>query len=58
VSYNATDDAVSLTFAGKPTFTSGGKLILAASGITDTSGDTLVGTSAFTIKPKAKAISG
>ena len=58
VSYNATDDAVSLTLAGKPTFTSGGKLILTASGITDKSGDTLVGNTVFTIKPKAKGISG
>jgi RHS repeat-associated protein len=58
VSYNATDDAVSLTLAGKPTFTSGGKLLLTASGITDKFGDTLVGNSVFTVKPKAKGISG
>ncbi len=58
VSYSARDDAVSLTLAGKPTFTSGGQLILTASGITDPSGDTLVGNTVFTILPKAKGISG
>ena len=58
VSYNATDDAVSLTLEGKPAFTSGGQLILIASGITDTSGDALVGNTVFTIKPKAKGIAG
>jgi fibronectin-binding autotransporter adhesin len=58
VSYSAGDDSVSLTLAGNPTFTSGGKLILTAPGITDTSGDTLVGNRVFTILPKAKGISG
>ncbi len=58
VSYNAADDAVSLTLAGKPTFTGGGQLFLKSSGITDPSGDTLVGNTVFTISPKAKAISG
>ena len=58
MSYSAADDTVSLTLAGKPTFTSGGQLILTASGITDPSGDTLVGNTVFTILPKAKGISG
>jgi hypothetical protein len=58
VSYSASNDAVSLTLAGKPTFTSGGKLTLTASAITDPSGDTFVGNTVFTIKPKAKGISG
>lgn len=58
VTYNAADDAVSLTLAGKPTFTSGGQLILTASGITDTAGDALIGNTVFTILPNAKGISG
>ena len=58
VSYNSSDDTVSLTLAGKPTFTGGGTLSLTASGITDTSGDTLVGSTVFTISPKADGISG
>ena len=58
VSYSAADDAASLTLAGKPTFTSGGQLILNASGITDPSGDTLAGNTVFAISPKAKGISG
>ena len=58
VSYSDGDDSVSLTLAGKPTFTSGGQLILTASGITDPSGDTLAGNTVFTILPKAKGISG
>jgi len=58
VSYNAAQDAVSLTLAGKPKFNSGGQLILAASKITDSFGDSLVGNAVFTIKPKAKGISG
>jgi hypothetical protein len=43
---------------GKPTFTSGGELMLTALGITDPSGDNLVGNTVFTISPKAKGISG
>jgi len=58
VSYDAADDTVNLTLAGKPTFTSGGRLMLTASGITDPSGDTLAGNTVFTILPKAKGISG
>jgi hypothetical protein len=58
VSYTALNNAVSLTLIGKPTFTSGGELMLAASGITDPSGDHLVGNTVFTISPKAKGISG
>ena len=58
VSYSASNDAVSLTLVGKPKFTSGGKLTLTAAGITDPSGDALVGNTAFTILAKAKRISG
>ena len=58
VSYGAFNDTVSLTLAGKPTFTSGGQLILTAAGISDPSGATLVGNTVFTILPKAKGISG
>jgi hypothetical protein len=58
VSYSASDDIVNLTLVGKPTFTSGGKLMLVASGITDPSGDTLVGNTLFTIARGAKGISG
>ncbi len=57
VSYNSSDKAVSLILAGKPTFTSGGEVILVASGIKDPSGDTLAGNAVFTILPKAKGIS-
>ena len=58
VSYSPSDDTVSLTLAGKPTFTSGGELILTGSGITDPSGGTLIGNTVFTILPKAKGIAG
>ena len=58
VSYDGANDTVSVTLAGKPTFTSGGQLILMGSAITDPSGDTLVGNTVFTISPKAKGISG
>jgi fibronectin-binding autotransporter adhesin len=56
--YSPSDDTVSLTLAGTPTFTSGGKLVLTASGIADPAGDTLAGNTVFTIRAKAKGISG
>ena len=58
VSYSAGTDTVNVIFAGKPTFTSGGTLMLAASGISDPSGDILVGATVFTISPRARGISG
>ncbi len=58
VSYSDSDDSVSLTLAGKPTFTDGGELILNAAGITSPSGTALAGTTMFTILPRAKGISG
>jgi hypothetical protein len=57
-SYNAANHTVSLLVAGKPAFTTGGGLVLTASGITDTAGDPLSGPTTFTISAHARGISG
>jgi len=54
VSYNATTNAVSLTFKRKPPFPRGGKLIVV--GVTDTSGFLLSGKNVFRIPPNANGI--
>jgi hypothetical protein len=54
--YSASSYTVSLKLFGKPAFTRGGLLILNPSGITDTSGDSLVGSVFFTILVHGRGI--
>jgi hypothetical protein len=56
VSYNSANHKVNLVLAGKPAFKNGGGLLLVPSGITDTSGESLVGQSTFTILAHARGI--
>ena len=53
---NGSSTAVSLYLLGKQTFTDGGELIVNSSGITNQSGNTLVGTTDFTILPNGQEI--
>jgi hypothetical protein len=57
-SYNASNYTLSLSILGKAPFTKGGELILNASGITDTSGDSMIGNTVFTILAHARGIIG
>ena len=60
VAYNAANDSVTLTFAGKQTFRTGGQITVVGgppSGITGVSGAALAGSKAFTISPRARALS-
>jgi hypothetical protein len=59
--YDPTANAVSLLVAGRPSFAKGGQIVINAappSGITDTSGDYLAGSTIFIILPKARGMRG
>ncbi len=56
VSYDPSSDSIDVTISGKPAFAAGGELIVDASAIVDPSGEALVGSSNFTISPKARGI--
>lgn len=55
VSYNGSSDSVTLTFAGKPNFQTGGQITVLA-GVTGASGAELGGNTTFTIAPKGRVI--
>ncbi len=56
LSYDDSSHTVSVNFFGKPAFSRGGGLVLNPSGITDPAGDTLVGSSTFTILASGRGI--
>jgi len=59
VAYSAAKDSVTLTFAGKQTFRTGGQITVVGgppSGITGASGAALAGNKAFTISPRGQSI--
>ncbi len=59
VSYSAANDSVTLTFAGKQSFKTGGQINVVGgppTGVTGVSGDALAGSKVFTISPLGKSI--
>jgi hypothetical protein len=61
VAYNAANDSVTLTFAGKQTFRTGGQITVVGgppSGVTGVSGAALAGRKVFTISPGGQSIVG
>jgi hypothetical protein len=59
VAYNAANDSVTLTFAGKQTFRTGGQITVVGgtpAGITGASGSALPGSTVFTISPGGRNI--
>ena len=59
VAYSAANDSVTLTFAGKQTFRTGGQITVVGgppSGITGVSGAALAGSKVFTISPRGQSI--
>jgi hypothetical protein len=59
VAYSAANDSVTLTFAGKQTFRTGGQITVVGgppSGVTGISGAALAGSKVFTISPRGQSI--